>query len=62
MIKWESVFFRRDQKPRRWVPHKNRYDMQCDFLTLAGVVTDLTDKLNEIDPDNNAERNASGIN
>ena len=52
MIKWESVFFRRDQKPRRWISHKNRYNMQCDFLTLAGVVSELIDDLNGIDTDN----------
>ena len=66
MIKWESVFFRRDQKPRRWTSHKNRHDMQEDFLTITGITSEFIDELNEIDSKKGASSpealRSSGIN
>lgn len=50
MVKWESVFFYRDQSPRRRASHKDRYNMQCDFLTLANVTAGLIEEIKESEP------------
>lgn len=64
MVKWESVFFCRDQSPRRRASRKNRYNMQCDFLTLAEVTTDLIEEIKEAESskEDKPKNNPRGMN
>ena len=63
MVKWQSVFFHKDQKPRSRVRRKHRREMQKDFSSINEVIFDLVNDMEQCRQSKpKPKKNAGGIN
>ena len=48
LVKWETVFFRRNRKPRCWVRRGKRWDLMSDFIIIQNTAADMCREVKEL--------------